>query len=286
MVCLFYHGRVYSRPVDLCGFEYLPTHRKASYCPVWALIDVDLKNEEPPITGSSSIWPIQTTSPDPIRWTRWKKLTRAALLGTPKWNMKELSLVPDGCDPPVFPTDHRSPVIVPFHSHHLSPLLCVYWPCSHSDRSQLSDATFSPCNPSLYDDIIVYSPLSHYHHPPFSTVQVHLLCLLAHQAATCGPLLDMLEVRHTLLHRHGHRPFGTPRPTAYHFWSNFGCGVEYRWGVRCGLLHPHYVSRARDTGTYFCSAAYDQHLCGFARWSESTTSDPPRIDVHPRTDLS
>ena len=47
-----------------------------------------------------------------------------------------------------------------FHPHRLSPPLYVRCPCSHFDRSQLLDGTFSPCIPSkLYNNIIAHSPV-------------------------------------------------------------------------------------------------------------------------------
>jgi len=88
-VLLFYHGKVYSRPTQR-GFGDLPEHQEAPYCPIWALIDMDCLEEGPPITGSDNIWPIQASSPNPIRWKSWRKQTGAALLGMPLWKMNEL----------------------------------------------------------------------------------------------------------------------------------------------------------------------------------------------------
>ena len=84
---LFYRGEVYNRrTVD--GFSGLPRFR-GEYCPVWALLDGDFKGG-PPITTTSNIWPIHTTSPNPERWKAWSKQNMAAVLGMPLWNMEEL----------------------------------------------------------------------------------------------------------------------------------------------------------------------------------------------------
>ncbi len=88
-VHLFYRGQVYFRSA-MFGFGGLPKRRRTPYCPIWALIDMDYQHQGPPITGSSNIWPIQASSPDPARWKHWHKQNGAALLGLPPWNMEEL----------------------------------------------------------------------------------------------------------------------------------------------------------------------------------------------------
>ena len=93
------------------------------------------------------------------------------------------------------------PVHPSLHSHHLSSLLHVYCPCWHSDRSQLFDATFSPCNPSLHNTMIVRSllPCRHFSFSVLRIVQVRLLRLPVFQTTPCGPLFGVLGVRHALL---------------------------------------------------------------------------------------
>jgi len=88
-VYLFYHGQVYSRREEF-GFEGIPTHKWERYCPILTLIDVDFGNREPRITSSSKIWPIQASSPNPIRWHSWSKQNAVAVLGMPLWSMGEL----------------------------------------------------------------------------------------------------------------------------------------------------------------------------------------------------
>jgi len=88
-ILLFFRGRVYHRSTN-SGFDFLPTPPITLYYPIWALVDVGLR-QEPPITESSYIWPVQTSSPNPIRWRDWSKHNKAALLGMPLWSMEELS---------------------------------------------------------------------------------------------------------------------------------------------------------------------------------------------------
>jgi len=86
---LFYHGKVYSRPTQY-GFGDLPIHQEATYCPIWALLDVDYQDQGPPITARANIWPIQASYPNPIQWKSWRKQYNAALLGMPLWKMDDL----------------------------------------------------------------------------------------------------------------------------------------------------------------------------------------------------
>jgi len=87
-IYLFYQGRVYMRLTQF-GIESLPK-RRGMYCPVWALIDVDFKDRGAPLDSTSNAWPIQASSPNPIRWKSWRKQYGAAELGMPLWNKKEL----------------------------------------------------------------------------------------------------------------------------------------------------------------------------------------------------
>ena len=71
-VFLFYKGQVYRRSNGF-NFRDVPRHKSLPYCPIWALIDVDFKNEGPPVNGDLHTWPIQVSSPNPVRWHSWKK---------------------------------------------------------------------------------------------------------------------------------------------------------------------------------------------------------------------
>ena len=86
---LFYCGQVYSRSMGFY-FEDLPKQREKRYCPVWALIDMDYRSEQPPISGTSNIVPIQASPQGSVLWKSWKKQYRAALFGMPLWSMEEL----------------------------------------------------------------------------------------------------------------------------------------------------------------------------------------------------
>ena len=88
-VYLFYCGQVYSRVIAF-GFNDLPERRKVGYCPIWALVDVDYGDQGPPIENDSNIWPIQASSPNPIRWKAWQKQNEASLLGMPLWSKEDL----------------------------------------------------------------------------------------------------------------------------------------------------------------------------------------------------
>jgi len=87
-ICLFFRGRVYHRPEN-SGFAFLPRPPIELYYPIWTLVDM-VPLREPPIGESSNIWPVQTSSPNPIRWNAWSKQNMAARLGMPLWTMEEL----------------------------------------------------------------------------------------------------------------------------------------------------------------------------------------------------
>ena len=87
-IYLFYQGQVYVRLTQF-GTRGLPEHQ-GMYCPVWILIDVDFNDRGPPLSSTSNAWPIQVSSPNPVRWKSWLKQCRGAKLGMPLWNMEEL----------------------------------------------------------------------------------------------------------------------------------------------------------------------------------------------------
>ena len=88
---LFYCGQVYYHPMNDSVFHNLPAHKNIPYCPILSLIDVDYKDRGPPFESSSNIWPIQVSSPNPIRWKSWAKQNKAAVLGMPLWSTDELT---------------------------------------------------------------------------------------------------------------------------------------------------------------------------------------------------
>ena len=86
---LFYCGQVYSRSAG-SGLEDLPECLQTQYFPIWALIDVDYQKQGPPFSRRSNIWPVQASSPNPVRWDAWRKQSQAYVLGMPLWNKEEL----------------------------------------------------------------------------------------------------------------------------------------------------------------------------------------------------
>ena len=85
---LFFRGKVYTRKVE-SGFGDLP-ERQLKYCPIWTLVDMDFAPGEPPLDRGDDVWPIQATSPKPVRWRGWAKQHSAPVLGMPLWDMEEL----------------------------------------------------------------------------------------------------------------------------------------------------------------------------------------------------
>jgi len=86
---LFYSGQVYIRPTSK-GFDYVPLPRGENKHPVWALINCDSGTCEPTLYKSDQVWPIQASTPDPIRWRTWSKHFNAAKWGLPLWTIDEL----------------------------------------------------------------------------------------------------------------------------------------------------------------------------------------------------
>lgn len=86
---LFFRGQVYTR-MGAEGFCDLPK-LQGSDCPVWALIDMDYRTEQPPLSRSTAYWPIQASPPDRIRWKSWAKQNNAFLLGMPLRDIEELT---------------------------------------------------------------------------------------------------------------------------------------------------------------------------------------------------
>jgi len=86
---LFYRDKVYNRKTSL-GFLHLPVHIMAPNRTIWTVIDVDYLNGGPPIRSDPIAWPIQASSPVPIRWKSWHKQLKAALWGMPLWSLEEL----------------------------------------------------------------------------------------------------------------------------------------------------------------------------------------------------
>ena len=90
---LFYRDMVYFQPTSH-AFLGLPVHREHPNRGLWTPIDVDYDTRGPPLTGDQNVWPIQVSSPKPIRWRSWLKQLDGALWGMPLWSLEELI---EGC---------------------------------------------------------------------------------------------------------------------------------------------------------------------------------------------
>jgi len=89
-ILLFFCNKLYHR-LTISGFDFLPIPPPGRKHPIWALVDQG-RPKEPPITESTDIWPVQTSSLNPIQWANWAKHNKAAMLGMPLWNMEELKI--------------------------------------------------------------------------------------------------------------------------------------------------------------------------------------------------
>jgi len=103
-VTLFYAGQAYYRSATN-AFLYIPSPVGKNEHYAWALIDLDCLNSEPPLDGTTQVWPIQASSPNPVRWKLWSKQSSTAIWGLPLWTMDELML---GCVFRSFPSPDAS----------------------------------------------------------------------------------------------------------------------------------------------------------------------------------
>ena len=89
-IYLFYGGKVYARPTA-DGFVFLPWRKsRDERWPIWSLIDMDFCNHGPPLAKKFVTWPIQASSPNPVRYSALQKHYRAAVLGMPEWSKEDL----------------------------------------------------------------------------------------------------------------------------------------------------------------------------------------------------
>ncbi|KAF8522168.1 hypothetical protein BU17DRAFT_45229 [Hysterangium stoloniferum] len=87
---LFFHDAVY---VADAGRRTVPPMAKSSSGVfIWSLFDISARREPQRPLLSRYCFPIQTASPDPIRYKTWTKLTTALIAGLPLWTREELSL--------------------------------------------------------------------------------------------------------------------------------------------------------------------------------------------------
>jgi hypothetical protein len=148
----FYRGKVYHR-LATSGFKDLPERvnppessdlpersdsdlpkrSNRRYFPIWTLVDVDNKPHGLNIPKKSNIWPVQASSPIPVRWKAWSTHYGAAVLGMPLWDMKELM---EGCVFGLFPF---LPSIPAMAFHRGSSLTVLHLFCSFRLRPDYDD---------------------------------------------------------------------------------------------------------------------------------------------------
>ncbi|KDR75596.1 hypothetical protein GALMADRAFT_140226 [Galerina marginata CBS 339.88] len=90
-VYLFYHGEVYTNSMEALTAVSVdvpfPDPISSSNAFIWSLFDI----QEPDIfLVSHPCFPVQTTSPDPRRYSLWRKKQRPLLTGLPLWTRDEL----------------------------------------------------------------------------------------------------------------------------------------------------------------------------------------------------
>ncbi|KAF8522170.1 hypothetical protein BU17DRAFT_64501 [Hysterangium stoloniferum] len=88
---LFFHDTVYSA---MAGMSPTPPTPKSSSPDVfiWSLFDISARQEPPFPLLSYHCFPVQTASPDPVRFKIWTKETKPLIAGLPLWTREELSL--------------------------------------------------------------------------------------------------------------------------------------------------------------------------------------------------
>ncbi|KAF9065599.1 hypothetical protein BDP27DRAFT_50029 [Rhodocollybia butyracea] len=84
---LFYNGKFYV-PNCFRTFQMntLPESLNGTRTPVWVLVDMGLKQEEPPSHALSTIFPVQSASPDPICYRLWSRARDSPYFGLPLWD--------------------------------------------------------------------------------------------------------------------------------------------------------------------------------------------------------
>ncbi|KAF8525778.1 hypothetical protein BU17DRAFT_62351 [Hysterangium stoloniferum] len=88
---LFFHDAVY---LAKAGMDPIPPTAKplSPNVFIWSLFDISARQEPPFPLLSCYCFPVQTASPDPVRYKIWTKETTALIAGLPLWTREELSL--------------------------------------------------------------------------------------------------------------------------------------------------------------------------------------------------
>ncbi|KAF9062822.1 hypothetical protein BDP27DRAFT_1427510 [Rhodocollybia butyracea] len=84
---LFFDGKCYlpSTP-SAFDLQMLPVPAKSNRNPVWYLVDMDQVKEEPKMDGRTTFFPVQSASPNPIRYRLWSRKRNARYFGLPLWD--------------------------------------------------------------------------------------------------------------------------------------------------------------------------------------------------------
>lgn len=89
---LFYHDKVYTpEPTSVLSSLQLPRSKPSSSDVfVWSLFDINQRSEPRQLLFNECCFPVQTASPDPIRYKGWVKTRSALVIGLPLWTYDEL----------------------------------------------------------------------------------------------------------------------------------------------------------------------------------------------------
>jgi hypothetical protein len=88
---LFYHDQVYHRVGDINFFDTSFPQPKFSKIFIWSLFDIRAEKEPERFLVTYPCFPVQTTSPNPIRYKIWKKERMPLCFGLPLWTRDELA---------------------------------------------------------------------------------------------------------------------------------------------------------------------------------------------------
>lgn len=88
---LFYHGTVYNgKNAQIFTLPTPPSHLE-SHPFIWSLLDLGMPDDAPGLAVDPSVcFPVQTSSPNPLRYKLWRKERGALYTGFPLWDPEEL----------------------------------------------------------------------------------------------------------------------------------------------------------------------------------------------------
>jgi len=89
-VVLFYHNEVYTADMKAPGSLPNPIS-KSSDVFIWSLFDIRKPKEPKKFLVTYPCLPVQTASPNPVRYKIWGKERKPLLTGLPLWTRDELA---------------------------------------------------------------------------------------------------------------------------------------------------------------------------------------------------